>query len=925
MGSINHKRRFKTRISVNSSFFRSQRNICKCSKFTYFTTGGKTIVRKKCDRTCPSARYSERFLFNIFPYPQKDRRSQTSHKSPFSKQVSQETAFQNGFFKQCSEPSSTRRLGNIPRLKRCVYAYSNPPGAQKVPEILHSRQSIPVHMPMFRSSSGTKSIYKGGNCHSSTFTNAKHTPSSLSRRLVFSKSNQKDVDSGQKEDARSPRGTRFHDKSRKICTGTQSISSLHRGAFFVGKRSCLSNLGKNRKNKGSMQVGKKNTHSSKLPTFAGTNGILHRTSSQCKIVHEANPVTSFAFLETINNEPTDNSSLQQTRTGTSPVLVKQRKSVERENLLCTKLHKGSDNRCFQTRLWRSLTRSNMSGNLVCAGGQNAHQLVRTKSSISDHQTLSSTSERSHSVDSLRQHISGTVFEQGGGNSVTQVMLSDMGHMASRKGQQHSSEVRSCSRYSECFGRQSESCENPTNRMVSEQCSSAQIVSDLGNTSDRSVRVRSEQENTSVLHMVSQSVGSSDRRIVNCVGKHGSIRISPDLSHTKGITAHEEISMSDNTHNPTVAKETLVYQSSANVGCMSEKVTTLTRSSGSTENQNISPETRDIQFDCMATVNRSFQNKGFSEDSRKLMVASWRSGTRKDYSIKFKKFNSWCCEREIDPNAATLTNCADFLSSLFQTGLKYRTISGYRSMLSVMLPQINGYPVGQHPDIKRLLKGVFNSRPPVKQLVPEWDLRKVLGLLSSPPFEPMNTISLKCLTWKTVFLTAISTFRRCSDIQALRMDVGFMNILSEGVIFIREGLSKQDGPSHNCKKIFVPCFKKNRKLDPKRAIDIYLKRTLELRSSENESIRQLFVTVNKPHKAVSKQTVASWIVKVIKLAYGDSDLGMNIRAHSTRAIGPSWALFRGASISSILDAADWSSDTTFKRYYYREMETQSWEF
>ena len=125
------------------------------------------------------------------------------------------------------------------------------------------------------------------------------------------------------------------------------------------------------------------------------------------------------------------------------------------------------------------------------------------------------------------------------------------------------------------------CENLTNRMVSEQCSSAQIVSDLGNSSDRSVRFRSKQENTSVLHMVSQSVGSSDRRIVNCVGKHGSICISPNLSHTRGITAHKEISVSDNTHNPTVAKETLVYQSSANVGGMTEKVTTQTRSSGST--------------------------------------------------------------------------------------------------------------------------------------------------------------------------------------------------------------------------------------------------------------------------------------------------------------------------------------------------------
>ena len=106
-----------------------------------------------------------------------------------------------------------------------------------------------------------------------------------------------------------------------------------------------------------------------------------------------------------------------------------------------------------------------------------------------------------------------------------------------------------------------------------------------------------------------------------------------------------------------------------------------------------------------------------------MVASWRSGTRKDYARKLKKFSSWCSQWGIDPYAATLTDCADFLTSLFHTGLKYRTISGYRSMLPVMLPRVDGKPVGQHSDIIRLLTGVFNSRPPIKLLVPEWDLEK----------------------------------------------------------------------------------------------------------------------------------------------------------------------------------------------------------
>ena len=241
------------------------------------------------------------------------------------------------------------------------------------------------------------------------------------------------------------------------------------------------------------------------------------------------------------------------------------------------------------------------------------------------------------------------------------------------------------------------------------------------------------------------------------------------------------------------------------------------------------------------------------------------------------------------------------------------------MLSAILPPAEGIAVEQHPDITRLLKGVFNTRPPEKRLVPEWDLGKVLGLLASSQFEPISKISLKHLTLKSVFLTAISTFRRCSDLQALRIDEGFMNILPEGIIFVREGLSKQDRPGHVGKQIFIPCFKKNIKLDPKRVVQTYIKRTNQLRNGENK----LFLSFNKPHKVVSSQTISSWIVSVIRQAY-DNQTDLKVKAHSTRAIGPSWALCKGASLSSVLEAADWSSDVTFKKFYYRQMDSQEWE-
>ena len=259
------------------------------------------------------------------------------------------------------------------------------------------------------------------------------------------------------------------------------------------------------------------------------------------------------------------------------------------------------------------------------------------------------------------------------------------------------------------------------------------------------------------------------------------------------------------------------------------------------------------------------------------------------------------------------DCADFLTYLFNSGLKYRTIAGYRSMLSSVLLPIDNTPVGQHPYIIRLLKGVFNTRPPVTKLLPEWDLTKVLDLLQKSPFEPLKHADLKYVTFKTVFLIAITTFRRCSDLQALRIGEDAVKIQNRGVTFIRTGLSKQDRPGHIGNKIFVPCCKDNRKLDPKRALYHYLKKTENIRGGNQ---CKLFLSIVKPHQPVSRQTIAKWIVNTIKLAY---DKDVKVKAHSTRAIGPSWALFNGASMCSILDAADWSTESTFTKFYLRDVD------
>ena len=150
-----------------------------------------------------------------------------------------------------------------------------------------------------------------------------------------------------------------------------------------------------------------------------------------------------------------------------------------------------------------------------------------------------------------------------------------------------------------------------------------------------------------------------------------------------------------------------------------------------------------------------------------------------------------------------------------------------------------------------------------------------------------------------------------------MGSGNISIKKRGIIFIRQGLSKSDRQNHVNNKIFVPSFSQDSLLDPVRVLKFYLKKTKKFRKfGQDQAKFSLFLSVVEPHKPVTSQTISKWIVSLIRLAYEDPK--MKVKGHSTRAIGSSWALFNGASVKSILNAADWSHESTFVRFYLREV-------
>ena len=395
-------------------------------------------------------------------------------------------------------------------------------------------------------------------------------------------------------------------------------------------------------------------------------------------------------------------------------------------------------------------------------------------------------------------------------------------------------------------------------------------------------------------------------------------ISTNLPGSKGVVAHETGAVSTHADSTTMAEATLVSES-ASVRCSEAYMATNNSSAiESAEVSDISSRSQGIQSELMVAINRQLTAKGFSRGVRDLLSASWRAGTRKDYAGKFRQFSSWCSQRQIDLYSASLIDCAEFLTFLFHKGLQYRTIAGYRSMLSSVLQPIENIPVGQHPYIIRLLKGIFNSRPPTSKLLPEWDLPLFLRMLKKPPFEPLALAPLKYLTWKSLFLTAITTFRRSSDIQALSLGEGNVSLKGQAITFIRKGLSS-DRPKHVNSKVVVPAFKQDTLLDPVRVLKYYLSRTKKFRNfGKDQAKLGLFLSFVEPHNPVNSQTIAKWVVRIIKLAY---QVGVvDVKGHSTRAIGPSWALYNGASVNSILEAADWARESTFVRLYLRDVDS-----
>ena len=158
---------------------------------------------------------------------------------------------------------------------------------------------------------------------------------------------------------------------------------------------------------------------------------------------------------------------------------------------------------------------------------------------------------------------------------------------------------------------------------------------------------------------------------------------------------------------------------------------------------------------MAPRATAIKEQGFSKTVAARIEAPQTRSTRSVYEAKWTIFTKWFISNQVDFRASPIKSVADFLMYLFQDRkLQPSTIDGYRSAIADKLGN-SPFSISKDENLTRLLDSFHRDRPKGRMGIPSWNLSLVLHKLTKAPFEPIKEVSLKHLTFKTVFLLAPS--------------------------------------------------------------------------------------------------------------------------------------------------------------------------
>ena len=106
-----------------------------------------------------------------------------------------------------------------------------------------------------------------------------------------------------------------------------------------------------------------------------------------------------------------------------------------------------------------------------------------------------------------------------------------------------------------------------------------------------------------------------------------------------------------------------------------------------------PTTQTTRSHGLPLIRETLNTRNISKEAKDVIMASWRTGTSKQYQVYLGRWLQFCQSKGIPHMAASIDHGIDFLATLFASGLGYSAINTARSALSsvLILPDIRITP------------------------------------------------------------------------------------------------------------------------------------------------------------------------------------------------------------------------------------------
>ena len=234
----------------------------------------------------------------------------------------------------------------------------------------------------------------------------------------------------------------------------------------------------------------------------------------------------------------------------------------------------------------------------------------------------------------------------------------------------------------------------------------------------------------------------------------------------------------------------------------------------------------------------------------------------------------------------------------------------RSALSTVISIPGCQTFGTHPLVLKFMKGVYEQLKPKPKYTQIWDVSIVLKYLAS--LKPNALLSLKNLTLKLVMLLLLVSGQRGQTIHSLSLQG--MSLSETSCQFQVLEHMKTSKPGTAVPVIKFQKYEPDEDICPLMALKEYLKRTKNLRGQEDK----LFITHQKPHRAVSRDTISRWAKQVLVMAGVDTN---TYSPHSTRAASTSKAYSKDVPLDVLMKAAGWTSEKTFQKFCNKPVQSE----